>query len=128
MQAEAQGHPNISHHDGTPSVLCRVVGLASEDGKKKYGSVGHVNVGNKFGSGADVRHPVCLDGFKGPMSVKASNLEVFSDEEVVANAIMVAIGRRQFFDTSYCAITSRNGELLGRTPVVSGSTPRTEGN
>eukprot|EP00956_Cyclotella_meneghiniana_P027191 scaffold60443_cov38-Cyclotella_meneghiniana.AAC.2 len=123
-----QGHPNISHHDGTPSSLCRVVGLTSEEGKKKNGSVGYVNTSKKFGSGVDARHPVCLDGFKSPMSIKAANLQVFSEDEVVENGMMVAIGRRQFFDTRYIAILRRNGESLGNTPVGSSPTPRAEGN
>jgi len=121
--------PNISSYDPTPSTLCRVHGLTSDEGKKKNGSVGYVNLTKSFGTGADIRHPVCLDGFKSPMSVKRNNLEVFSEEEEVNNGIMVAIGRTSFFDSSYhVIITGRNTQTLGQTPVKSSKTARTEGN
>ncbi|KAL7548067.1 hypothetical protein ACHAWF_011355 [Thalassiosira exigua] len=121
------GQPNISHNDPTPSTLCRVFGLTSEEGKKKNGSVGYVNLDKKFGSGNDARHPVCLDGFKGPMSIRASNLELFSEEEAL-NAMMVAIGRIAFFDARYCAIMRRGCQSLGQTPVSRSKTARSEGN
>ena len=120
--------PNISSYDPTPSILCRVHGLTSDEGKKKNGSVGHVNLAKSFGTGADIRHPVCLDGFKSPISVKRSNLEVFSEEEEVNNGIMVAIGRECFFDSTYQVIIGRNTQTLGQTPFKSSKTARTEGN
>ena len=124
---EDDTHPNISHHDSTPSNPCRVFGLTSEEGQKKNGSVGHVSHTKTFGSGIDVRHPVCLDGFKSPMSIKASNLEIFSEDDAV-NAINVAIGRKSFFDTRFVAILNRNGRQLGQTPITESSAARTTGN
>ena len=119
---------NIPRNDSTPSEICRVFGLTSDEGKKKNGTIGHVNISKPFGSGSDVRHPVCLDGFKGPMSIKATNLELFLECDVINNSIMIALGRRSFFDTAYVASIVRNTIRLGQTPVTSSYTARSDGN
>ncbi|KAL7451815.1 hypothetical protein ACHAWC_003598 [Mediolabrus comicus] len=123
-------HPNISHHDNTPKVFCRVIGLQSEEGRKKNGSVGYANISKRFGSGEDRRHPVCLDGFQSPMSVKASNIELYSEEHEL-NSTMVAIGRKTFSDTKYVAVLfyHQGGELVKKdqTPVMTGTCARSTG-
>jgi hypothetical protein len=53
------------------------------------------------------------------MSIKTTNLEMFSEDDEVNNGIMVAVGRQTFFDTKYLAIVVRKETTLGQTPVTS---------
>lgn len=84
-----------------PSSICRVVGLTSDVGKKRNGSAARANLAAATGE----RHPVCVHGFLGPMSIKATNIEVFPD---VSRTFSVGIRRETILDKEFnAALVSR---------------------
>ncbi len=115
----------MSSQDNTPSSLCRIVGLTSEAGKKRNGSAARVNLSERSKvSGNDVRHPVSIDGFPGPMSIKAANVEVFPQ---VHRSLSVGVGRGTLLDTTFKAALVEDGRIVDDS-FVTGGAARCRGN
>eukprot|EP00985_Skeletonema_marinoi_P007076 scaffold3106_cov81-Skeletonema_marinoi.AAC.4 len=105
--------------NSVPSSFCRVVGLASETGKKRNGSAARA----KLQQTTDARHPVCVDGFPGPMSIKPINIEVFPENSRVFS---VGIGRQSILDKDCNAVLVDNNVTSSRS-CISGGAARSRG-
>lgn len=117
------GHFHFHHNQTTmsssaPSSFCRVAGLTSEAGKKRNGSAARANLQQQTGSGADSRHPVCLDGFPGPMLMKRINIDVFPDNSRVFS---VGVGRETILDEDYNAVLIDNNMPSSRSCITGGA-------
>ena len=98
--------------------FCRVVGLTSEAGKKRNGSAARTNLQQQTGSGTDSRHPVCVDGFPGPMLIKPINIDVFPES---SRSFSVGIGRQTILDEDYNAILVDNDMPSSRSCITGGA-------
>jgi len=105
----------------TPSSFCRVVGLTSETGKKRNGSAAMANLQHETGSsGAHAgRHPVCLDGFPGPMSIKPINIQVFPESS--SRSFSVGIGRQSILDEDFNVVLIDNNMPSSRSCITGGA-------
>lgn len=105
----------------TSSSICRVVGLTSDVGKKRNGSAARANLRQKTGNGDDDgRHPVCVDGFPGPMSIKSNNIEIFPPN---SRTFSVGIGRQTILDNECNAALVDNdvGQPIARSCITGGA-------
>lgn len=102
-----------------PSSFCRVVGLTSEAGKKRNGSAARANLQHETGTGAHAgRHPVCLDGFPGPMSIKPMNIKVLPSG---SRSFSVGIGRQSLHDEEFNVALIDNNMPSSRSCITGGA-------
>lgn len=102
----------------SPSSFCRVVGLTSEAGKKRNGSAARTNLQQQTGSGADSRHPVCLDGFPGPMMIKSVNIDAFPEN---SRLFSVGTGRQTILDEDYNVVLVDGNTPSSRSCITGGA-------
>ena len=115
----------MSTQDNVPYSFCRVVGLQSATGKKRNGSAARVKKSTVVGTGEDTRHPVCVDGFPGPMSIKARNIEIFP--EASCRDVSVGVGRGTLLDTTFKSVLMENSQIIDSS-IITGGAARSRGN
>lgn len=127
----------MSYQDTVQSSICRIVGLQSEEGRKRNGCAARVRLdGGRFNEGSEeTRYPVCCDGFPGPLLVKASNIELFPNEPGSFNSnfsqsevhyISTGVGRGTFLDVKFQTVLVENGTKIDQA-ILEGGSARSRG-
>lgn len=107
--------------DRTPSSICRIIGLQSAEGKKRNESAARVKT--FFTSSDSTRHPVSIDGFPGPMSIKTSNLQLIQSK----SEFSVGVGRGTFLEDVFQAALIYQDQVVERS-FLHGVAARSRGN
>jgi MYND finger/Ankyrin repeats (3 copies) len=124
---------------GPTDSFCHVVGLSSEQGKKRNGSAAIVRLVPQPAAAAstaaaeaaaavvnnddDRRAAVCTDGFPGPISIKLGNLKIINHHDA-CKKLSVGVGRGTLLDSNFdCVIVDETADAAAAAGMVGGGVP-----